>query len=179
MPNERRVRIVTDQDAFDPREDMYDCFARMVCWHSRYKIGDPHEYADPDRFRACVDFDECVALPIFMYDHSGITIRTTPFDCPWDSGQIGWIYCDAERLREDFAGDRDRAEESLRTDVAVYDAYLRGAVYGFIVEERDGDDWEHVDSCWGFYGDDIHENGIADHLGDDELIALAECADIE
>ena len=126
-----------------------------------------------------MDFDDCVVLPIFMYDHSGITIRTTPFDCPWDSDQIGWIYCDAERLRRDFAGDRDLAEKALESEVAVYDAYLTDSVYGFIVEKRDGDDWEHVDSCYGFYGDDIHENGIAGYLDDAELVALAECADIE
>jgi hypothetical protein len=63
--------------------------------------------------------------------------------------------------------------------VSVYDDYLTGNVYGFIVEERNGDDWEEVDSCWGFYGDDIHTNGIADYLDDADLIALAESADIE
>jgi hypothetical protein len=151
----------------------------MVCWHRKYDLGDKHDYADPAAFREDVDFDACVVLPIFMYDHSGITIRTTPFDCPWDSGQIGWIYCDANRLREDFAGDRDKAMEALESDVAVYDDYLTDNVYGFIVEERDQDDvdgWDVVDSCWGFYGDDIHTNGMADYLDDADLVALAESA---
>ena len=174
MTKERRVRILPDCNAENPREELYESSSRMVCWHSRYKIGDPHEYADPARFRNCVDFDECVVLPIFMYDHSGITIRTTPFDCPWDSGQVGWIYFDRNALKREFNYDRERAEKALEAEVAVYDAYIRGAVYGFIVEEFDGDHWEEVDGCWGFYGDDIHENGIADSLGDDELIALAE-----
>ena len=177
--NERRVRIETDQDPFDPREDMYGRDARMICWHPRYDLGDNHDYTDPAAFHGEVDFDACVVLPIFLYDHSGITIRTAPFDCPWDSGQVGWIYCDAERLREDFGGNRDRAKEALQAEVDTYDHYLTGAVYGFIVEEFNGNDWEHVDSCWGFYGDDIHTNGIADHLDDAELIALAESAAIE
>jgi hypothetical protein len=151
----------------------------MICWHSRYNLGDKHDYADTAAFLEAVDFDDCVVLPVFIYDHSGITVRTTPFDCPWDSGQIGWIYCDAERLCRDFAGDRDKAESALRSEVSVYDDYLTGNVYGFIVEERNGDDWEEVDSCWGFYGDDIHTNGIADYLDDADLIALAESADIE
>ena len=31
MTIERRVRIVVDSDPFDPREDLYDCDARMIC----------------------------------------------------------------------------------------------------------------------------------------------------
>jgi len=176
MTIERRVRIVVDADPFDPREDLYGDDARMICWHQRYHLGDPHDFADTTAFRDEVDFDACVILPIYLYDHSGLTIRTTPFDCRWDSGQIGWIYCDAERLREDFDGDRNLAEKALRAEVAVYDNYLTGEVYGFIVEECEDGEWEHVDSCYGFYGDDIHTNGIADYLGDDELITLAESA---
>jgi hypothetical protein len=148
----------------------------MVCWNRRYDLGDKHDYASPADFREDVDFDACVILPLYLYDHSGITMSTGPFDCPWDSGQVGWIVCDTETLEREFAGDRERAEKALRAEVAVYDAYLTGSVYGFIVEELEGDDWEEVDSCWGFYGDDIHENGIADSLGDADLVALAESA---
>ena len=34
--------------------------------------------------------------------------------------------------------------------------------YGFILEKPDG---EHIDSCWGFYGDNIETNGILDNIG--------------
>ncbi len=175
MPKERRVRIVADCNAENPRDTWDDPISRMVCW-GRHHLGDEHDYADPAAFREDVDFDDCVILPLFLYDHSGITMRTAPFDCPWDSGQVGWIYCDGETIEREFNGDRERAEKALRIDVEVYDAYISGNVYGFIVEEFDGDDWEEVDSCWGFYGNDIHMNGIADSLDDAELIALAEFA---
>jgi len=117
-------------------------------------------------------------LPIYLYDHSGITISVGPFACPWDSGQAGWIICDNETIDKDFNGDRDLAEKALRAEVKLYDDYLTGNVYGFIVEEWDGETWEHVDSCFGFFGDDIHTNGIADHL-DSDLIDLAENAEVE
>jgi hypothetical protein len=172
----RRVRIEPDPDPCNPRTE-WDCHVgRMVCWHRKYNLGDEHDYADPADFREDVDFDACVVLPLFLYDHSGITMSTGSFSCPWDSGQVGWIVCDEKTLRTEFNGDRERAESALRAEVEVYDAYISGSVYGFIVEERDGDDWKHVDSCWGFYGDDIHANGIADHLGDPDLVALAESA---
>ena len=182
MTKERRVRIVTDPDPCNPCEELYESSSRMVCWHRRYNLGDKHDYDNPTAFRYDVDLDDCVILPLYLYDHSGITMRTAPFDCTWDSGQVGYIYFDRNALKREFNYDKERAERALRSEVEVYDAYIRGAVYGFIVEERGGDDgdhWEEVDGCWGFYGHDIHTNGIADSLADDELIALAESADIE
>jgi hypothetical protein len=125
----------------------------------------------------------CVILPLYLMDHSGITMSVGPFACGWDSGQVGWIICDKETIDRDFNGDRDLAEKCLLAEVMTYDQYLTGDVYGFIVEERDEDDegeeaWEHVDSCWGFYGPDVRENGMAGHLSDD-LVELAADADVE
>lgn len=123
-----------------------------------------------------------VVLPLYLYDHSGITIRTGPFNSSWDSGQVGYIVCDEETIQKEFGGDRDLAERALRAEVSVYDDFLTGNVYGFIVEERDGDedsDWEHVDSCWGFYGDDPRTNGMSEYLGSDDLVDRAVDAPIE
>jgi hypothetical protein len=131
--------------------------------------------------------DGYVILPLFLMDHSGISMGTGSFGCPWDSGQVGWIVCDNETIQRDFNGDRDLAEKALESEVKVYDDYLTGNVYGFIVEERDKSDcptckrsheWDETDSCWGFFGDDIHTNGITDHL-DADLIGLAENAEVE
>lgn len=67
---------------------------------------------------------------------------------------------------------RKRAIGIMEDDVKVYDQYLAGDVYGFTlysaepVEEGDEPDWTEEDSCWGFFGSDIFENGIEDHVGD-------------
>jgi len=108
-----------------------------------------------------------VVLPVYMYDHSGIALSTGPFGCMWDSGQIGWIVCDNDTIKSEFGGDRDKAEKALCSEIEVYSEYVGGNVYGYIVEERDGDDWEEVDSCYGFYGWDPDTNGMKDYLGDD------------
>ncbi len=34
--------IVADDDAQNPREDR-DCFGKMICFHSRYRLGDDHD----------------------------------------------------------------------------------------------------------------------------------------
>jgi len=81
-------------------------------------------------------------------------MRATAFSCPWDSGQVGFIYVsilDAGREWSDLEGEalRERAGECLRSEVETYDQYLTGDVYGVVVEDANG---EHLDSCWGFYG---------------------------
>ena len=97
---------------------------------------------------------EVVMLPLFLYDHSGITMSTAPFSCPWDSGQVGYIFVTLEHVRKEFswkrmsAKRRARIEEVLTAEVKAYDKYLRGEVFGYTV--RDGKN-DVVDSCWGFY----------------------------
>lgn len=126
-----------------------------------------------------------VILPLYLYDHSGITMSTGQFACPWDSGQVGYIICDNETIEREWGGDLDLAEKCLRGEVSVYDDYITGNVYGFIVEERETcdvngecDDWEEVDSCWGFYGRDPRTNGMHGYLSEEQL-NLADDAEIE
>ena len=113
-----------------------------------------------------------VLLPVYLFDHSGITISTTPFSCPWDSGQVGFIYTNLKRVQEMGHNwkkwsekRREQVKEWLKGEIKTFDQYLRGDVYGFIVEV----DGEEIDSCWGFYGEDPRTNGMSDYV-DDELI---------
>ena len=98
---------------------------------------------------------QAVILPLYLYDHSGITMSTAPFSCPWDSGQVGYIYVSREKVLKEYNATsltpaiRAKAEASLRSEVSTYDDYLTGSVYGYVVEDEEGDT---LDSCWGFYG---------------------------
>lgn len=98
-----------------------------------------------------------VILPLFLYDHSGITISTGPFSCPWDSGQVGWIYVTKDQIRKEYGVSRitkkvrEKVIKLLEAEVETYDQYLTGDVWGFVIEHpEDGE----VDSCWGFFGDE-------------------------
>ena len=77
---------------------------------------------------------------------------------------------------------KEVAEYRMNNEVEIYDQYLRGDVYGFkliktvTVQEkcphcgeviREYEDKEEVDSCCGFYGDCLEENGILDNIGTD------------
>ena len=86
------LRLVVEQDdhPLNPRLE-FDNHCRMVCWHRRYRLGDPHDFAEPADFQRAMHGKRHLELPLYLYDHSGLTIATTPFSCPWDSGQVGWI----------------------------------------------------------------------------------------
>lgn len=251
---ENVVLVQLDESPMNPRT-YWDCnLGFMICWHSRYRLGDQHDYKDPEEFwrelvrenvpseritkAACngelhsiriepyrdddstvdvyehyalrtilgnsepsevLEYEEIsrdsiadyilddltiehcqhllenymVWLPLYLYDHSGLTMNTTGFSCSWDSGQVGWIYMARETfLAETGWGEQlwpDKAIEMMQGSVKTYDQYLTGDVYGFTVYENTGTEenpsWDETDnSCWGFYGSDIKENGIADNV---------------
>jgi len=104
--------------------------------------------------------EEVTVLPLFLYDHSGITMSTSRFSCQWDSGQVGWIYVSKKEV--DKHGLSTRTDEEIRTflegEVKTYDQFLTGDIYGFVVSKVNtceccnNSEEEEVDSCWGFYG---------------------------
>ena len=101
--------------------------------------------------------DKIFMLSLFIYDHSGITMNTTGFHCPWDSGQVGFIYVTKSDIRSEWGKQRISSKlretvfNNLRAEVETYDQYLTGDVWGYTITDRHGD---IVDSCWGFYGYD-------------------------
>ena len=181
-PIEKMQSLVDDvDDDFSGRLERRS--DRMFNWidPESFKLGEEYQKEQIEEA-----FDKhYISLPLYLYDHSGITMNTTGFHCPWDSGQVGFIYVSREKVREEYGWKRiTKAREQqilgyLKAEVETYDQYLRGDVYGFIVEERptavfdaegkpvevDGDElWEETHSCWGFYGDDPFKNGISDHI---------------
>jgi len=148
------VKVYQDENADDPRE-LCDHIDHMVCFHRNYIIGDKHSW-DKDELVKHINRKDVVALPIYIYDHSGITINTSGFSCQWDSGQIGFIYMDKKDILENWGGKKltrkliDKAYSYMRSSVKEFDDYITGSVYGYVVEDDEG---ENVESCWGFYGE--------------------------
>ena len=147
------INIYPDDMDFDPREE-YDNVGHMVCFHSRYNLGDKHEFNSPDDFREFAEAENFpVLFSLYLYDHSGITMSVDPFSCPWDSGQVGWIYCTQEQVEHEWDGDVEKAKTYLIGEVKEYDHCLTGEIYGFNVEPVEANkNIECDDSCWGFIG---------------------------
>lgn len=149
------VKIYQDDDAEAPFQPDY--IVKISCWHPRYDLGNNHDHETPQDFRdfcaaqEAEQHDSVVKLPVYLYDHSGLTVNTTGFSCPWDSGQVGYCWILTSEAQAHFStSDRDEIEVILRSTVKILDNYLTGNVYGYVIENAKG---EHLDSCWGFFGD--------------------------
>ena len=81
------------QDFDNPRS--WDNLGKMVCFHGRYDLGDKHDYNHNnyngwEEMKNSITKEEDVAviLPLYLYDHSGITMNTTGFSCNWDMDKL-------------------------------------------------------------------------------------------
>jgi hypothetical protein len=135
-----------------------------------------------DEYEHLVSSDNrLIYLPLNLFDHSGITMSTGSFSCPWDSGQVGWIFCTGATAIKEWGKTRltkkavESARRYLEAEVETYDQYLTGQIYGFTIYEHvEGyslEDGEQIDSCWGFFSDDCgsdwEDMGMVDHWPED------------
>jgi hypothetical protein len=193
------LKIYYDESCPDPRE--WDNLGTMVCWHRRYNLGDKHNYRDPDDFwtslaeeitgdpdrvermsleqREKIVRENAVVLPLYLYDHGGLTMNTTGFSCPWDSGQVGWIYVTKKKIREEYGVKRvtkklcDHVLSVLKNEVKEYAQWLEGDVYGFVVEDNKGNE---LYSSFGFFGTNWKKNGMASEIPAEYRFLLDEAA---
>lgn len=159
------VRIEYDDNPDNPRT--WDNLGTMVCFHKRYNIGDEHEYrtedyAGWDAMEAAIKqrANVAVILPVYLYDHSTQALSTRSWigraqHAEWDSGKVGFIFVSQEKALAEYGGrnitakKRERIVKCLNSEVDTLSDFMQGMVYGFVVEDAEG---EHLDSCWGFYG---------------------------
>lgn len=206
LPNNRLLKIYQDENPESPRS-CWDNLGKMVCVHRRYNLGDHNlddrlevlqymaDHMDITKIITDLDLEDeiynnedkleewlnsrkdWICLPLYLYDHSGITMSTSPFSCSWDSGQVGFIFCSTDMIIKEY-GDTspetlEKVTKILENEVEIYDQYLTGDVYGFKIVKLSTCDHGHThedeeDSCWGFYGSDIKENGILDNLNQED-----------
>ena len=175
LKNNLELEIIHDESPESPRE--WDNLTRMVCFHQKYWLGDQTTYKKDDfnnwgELEAAIIRQErpLIIKPLYMYDHSGVTIRTSSFGDRWDSGQIGYVWINPKNIdtigttmkdNETWDTYIERRDLYLENEVSVYDAYVQGNVYGYRIVDEDGDE---QDSCYGFYGDDWRSNGLYEHV---------------
>lgn len=164
LDNGYTVNVYYDNDAQSPREwDNAGTIA--LADRSRYSFGD--EKLSSDEIQSIINDPDYLTLPIYIYDHSGITINTTGFSCSWDSGQCGIIYIlKSDAIKEwgkKTLGKRvkEKALNCLKGEIENLDQFVTGSVYGYEITDSDGND---VGSCWGFFGtvDYCMNEGIAE-----------------
>lgn len=198
LPGNRVLTIVHDEHAESPRE-MGDMLGTMVCLHPRYDLGDKdkHNYHYADYIGRGIgallkdikrDHKPLAILPLYLLDHSGLSISTADFNDRWDSGMIGFIFVqkkDKENLWGKTRLTQKKALDILESEVKEYDMYLRGDTYGYTIKKIETcnlghEHRTHEDSCWGFVGEDMEENGLLGNLCKEDreavLVAMGKAA---
>jgi len=174
------INIYPDNNPEDPRE--WDNLGTMACFNRNYNLGDKHDFNSVEEMWMGlaeeagiydtevleememvniekIVYNNYVVLPLYLYDHSGITMSTKPFSCPWDSGQVGIIYVSNEKAKKELGFNTDSyykegltAAEILIGEVETYDKYISGKVYGYNVEPTHRNkSIDCDDSCWGYF----------------------------
>jgi hypothetical protein len=162
------LEILQDESPESPRE--WDNLGTMICFHRRYNLGDKHNFS-VEEAQDMTKGKDIISLPLYLYDHSGITMSTSPFSCRWDSGCVGFIYVTKEQVRKEYGVKRitkdivDKVTKVLQGEVKTYDQYLTGDVYGYRISkvevcDKGCEHKEEVHSCWGYYGEEsVNEEG--------------------
>ena len=103
------------------------------------------------------------------------------FNCNFEHEPI-WFYTTAERCKKMVSEDpsywtKEKLLEFERIEKKLYQDWYDGCVYGYIFEKWDDANrqWQHINSCYGFYGIDTIIHGVKDATaGKDNIIICAE-----
>lgn len=149
------IRINYDSDVEESPRAMDEDLGVLLTFHRRVDFTD--KYApkiDTKQFASLEDIKKylikehgaIVILPVYMLDHSGISLSTTPFNDPWDSGQLGFIYTTRERILDGFGQKRlskilkENAVSLLEAEIKRLSQYASGEVYAYVIDpESDAD----------------------------------------
>jgi len=176
------LEIEQDDDSMNPRTE-WDNITTMVCFGKYSYLGDKTNYKRDDfgswdELKEQIESDHNVLMikPLYVYDHGGVTISTSPFNDRFDTSRIGWIFIEEKQwtlmMGEDMDRSEDRLERIIDGDVETYDKYLMGEVYRYSIYEIETcslghEHRNHVEGCGGFYDEnDCRSEGqsVLEHL---------------
>lgn len=132
----RHIEWDTDPD-FNPREDC-TTICTMYCTDNRYFSLDavlPSDF-DPEEEKAKGN----IVLPIYALVHSGVSLSTTPFNDPWDSGLCGYAVATPDQIMDCYGyypRTKEDVESNIRNEVIEMNAYFDGNyIYIALYDER-------------------------------------------
>ena len=175
---------IGDKHNYDNSDELLESLLCEVCG---FDIADIEMLPTIDKYMLVCESDKLIIKNVNIYDHGGITVSTSngyPYNDRWDGGRVGFVYVTKETILKEIANANEVnwtavANEVIENEMETYDQYVRGEVYWFrftkkVVRQdlcphcgeviREYEEEEEVDSCGGFYGDEIETSGILDNL---------------
>lgn len=163
------LNIYYDEDFAENPQVAWDNLGHCEFFHRRYNFGNQNLFTDHIEAQKYALSNKVISLPVYMYEHGGITISTTSFNCQWDSGLLGYIWVSKENVRNEFGVKsinkklKEKVLDILQAQINLLDDYVQGNVFGFNVIDKNTN--QEIDSCWGFYGIDFSKNGLFEQVG--------------
>ncbi|MDO8490837.1 MAG: hypothetical protein Q7T04_02335 [Dehalococcoidia bacterium] len=187
-----KIHIYYDENPPNPRTD-WDNAGKMVCFHRKHLLGDKTDITR-EELKEIVERKDVVALPLYLYDHGGLAMRTGKFyedSGGWDTSMVGYIFIDYSTMLDKLTVQKEitpelvtRARDMLENEVETYNQYLQGEVYGFIIEDPYGKK-DEAEAKYGFFGSDGEKEmqslweDLIDRTIDLETIFCAEVHELE
>lgn len=154
--NGLHVELFQDECVDSPDEWLNDEYAFIVTTRNRHFEVIPKGYSVDaikgyfeDNPKAKLYNGKYRVLPLYAYVHSGVSLSLGrdryPFNCPWDSGQIGYVL--VKRGKGMYT--LKQAYKQAECTVEAWNQYLSGDVYYYTITDKQGD---CLESCGGLYG---------------------------
>jgi len=154
------VNVYSDEEndnTDNPFSSEYDLFGTVSCFHRNYNLSSYNsDFTDKEDLKRHISLKNVISLPVYLYDHSGITINTTGFIFSWDSGQIGYIHITKEEIYKEFNVKRissallKKVYENLKGTISFINDYLTGNIHYFEVIDTDSE--EILEAVYGYVG---------------------------
>ena len=150
------IEILFDTEPVSPKE--FDLLGTIYSNRSNYNLmghnldelfyenDEGDEMLDPDY----------VFLPIYSYEHGGISLSTKRdgqyFDT-FDSGIFGLIATPKWKVKREYGELSNetvkQCKDALSREIELWNDYLQGNIFAYNVKNSEG---EIIESCYGFYG---------------------------
>ncbi|MFW6172318.1 MAG: hypothetical protein ACOC5T_01040 [Elusimicrobiota bacterium] len=137
------VDICYDEYMCSPRETSN--IGTMLCFHKSLYLPKECSFFKSDDYNSWDELKDDIIkkmdvpaiLPIYEYNHSGVSISTMKFNSTWDSCQVGFIFAVKEDVDKWFEWEeiteerRNKLKDFLLEEVEMYNKYLLGKVYRY------------------------------------------------
>lgn len=159
----KKYKLVIEQDDFPTDPRTWDNVGTMLCCNRNYQLGDCNDNNSTEEqlYELCrkygktdeeidemnfaeevyfiLDQENICGLPLYITDHSGLSMQTYRFDA-WDSSFVGLIYVEkdfffAMTCLKDDCDWKAEAKKYLEREVEIYSQFLAGEVFAYTLFE--------------------------------------------
>lgn len=172
------VNIAHDEIQGNPFDECN--LGTFVAFHKRYNLGTTQDTYKNENYNSWSELKKdiikrenpVVILPVFMYDHSGLSFKIGSFQgllpqghAEFDSGQVGYIFVSREKAVGEYGCKRFSKKQVeiitnvLKGEIKEYTAWVNGWIYCYRIEDDAG---KYIDSGRGYTDmDTLREDAIS------------------